>query len=935
MRGVKVILALFAAIIVVAAVLVVLRKPIAGFAVRQAMASQGLPSPKARVSELSINHIRIEELSSASPNAPGGRLLQLDHVDIAFDLGDALSARRVQSIDVGPGVVRIDIDDDNKVQVAGVSIPVDREQSGGGLPFDTFSASRLTIDIHAPDGIATGNVDANYDINGAGRIEATLNTDRLGFYGLVAEGASASLNISLNDDGNANWQARLTGDIRSPYGQIRDADMAIDGEGASWKRAAQGDWGAFQGAAAVSIRDSQLETENAPFADTVNRYGAMLGGPFRTLTLSGDLDINVAEGAITIDAGEQALSVADKDMRISIDAAMGEPLVAWSDDGAALGGVLSVRGGELSAMSTFDAQQSGDGWLFNAPISVSALETSAFAMSDASAIIRGEFVGGGIDFDVTARGEILSAAIGRFSISDAPGAVHVNGRFDSAAKSIVLHLPEGNCAALDQLSFSIGGQDMDASLRGARLCANDAPLARIQFDGDPVTDFSGAVRAQRGRYRLGQTRFVGTPPSFNIGGRYVPSENRTTASGEARGGSVVMNDLLRFDRAAAGLDFALEKSEMTIKVDASQIRMTEYGETAKVAPIFASGTMVLADDVARFEYEAFSENNAALGEGVGAHNIKSATGDAVFTFNRLEFAPGGLQPDVLAPVLKGIIGLTQGAADGVARFTWAPGGIGSAANISFDNLTFRGPGLTVTRTAGVNGDISFSSLWPVATDGAQSVTVGGVDFGALQLENGEIVFDMPGDDTLLVERAIFPWFGGQIGVRDARATFTGGNALAALRVETVDLKQVLEFVDVDGLSGEGALNGELPLVIENSRASFVDGRLSADGPGRISYVGKAGAAAAEAGGDAQIAFDVLRDLRYEKLSVLIDGPLDGRLAFRINFEGTGEVSLSGAQGRVPVKYNINLDAALLDLLNQANLSRNLELQIQNAVEGSQ
>ena len=124
-------------------------------------------------------------------------------------------------------------------------------------------------------------------------------------------------------------------------------------------------------------------------------------------------------------------------------------------------------------------------------------------------------------------------------------------------------------------------------------------------------------------------------------------------------------------------------------------------------------------------------------------------------------------------------------------------------------------------------------------------------------------------------------------------------------------------------------------MVENSRASFVDGRLSAEGPGRISYVGKAGAASAAAGGDAQIAFDVLRDLQYETLSVLIDGPLDGRLAFRINFEGTGEVSVSGAQGRVPVKYNINLDAALLDLLNQANLSRNVELQIKNAVQGSQ
>ena len=35
--------------------------------------------------------------------------------------------------------------------------------------------------------------------------------------------------------------------------------------------------------------------------------------------------------------------------------------------------------------------------------------------------------------------------------------------------------------------------------------------------------------------------------------------------------------------------------------------------------------------------------------------------------------------------------------------------------------------------------------------------------------------------------------------------------------------------------------------------------------------------------------------------------------------------------RVPVTYNINLDAALLELLNQANLTRDIQLQFERGL----
>ena len=101
------------------------------------------------------------------------------------------------------------------------------------------------------------------------------------------------------------------------------------------------------------------------------------------------------------------------------------------------------------------------------------------------------------------------------------------------------------------------------------------------------------------------------------------------------------------------------------------------------------------------------------------------------------------------------------------------------------------------------------------------------------------------------------------------------------------------------------------------------------------YVGGAASAADAAGDQARMAFDLLRDLRYNDLEIALNGPLDGRIQFEIRFEGTGEVTANNQNVRVPVKYNINLDAALLELFKQANLSRNIELQIERALEGEE
>jgi len=121
----------------------------------------------------------------------------------------------------------------------------------------------------------------------------------------------------------------------------------------------------------------------------------------------------------------------------------------------------------------------------------------------------------------------------------------------------------------------------------------------------------------------------------------------------------------------------------------------------------------------------------------------------------------------------------------------------------------------------------------------------------------------------------------------------------------------------------------LPLLLSchDGRASLGEGKTDAKAEIWTDWE-KFKEAAAGASDQAAVAFSILRDLRYSSLRATIDGPLDGRLDIKTYFEGTGEVPVGKQSARVPVKYNITLDAALLELLDQANLTRDIQMQFE-------
>ncbi|NNE39333.1 MAG: hypothetical protein HKN14_00280 [Marinicaulis sp.] len=934
MRAVRIVLIILAITAVLAGALYLVRLPAAGFAVRSVMAARGLEQPTARVTALSLNRMFIEDLAVA---APGGDGFEFKSIDVGFNIREALSDRRVEQIKIDGGVLRVAFSEDGGVKVRGLESFIAGEP--GPLPFDAFALNSLII-IETPKGIAQGNLDTVYHADAGGEASIVIEMAEAGANAVTLGGASSSFQVDLEHDGVFSITGNVDAQsIRTNVGIVKNAVFEFAGDGSSWRELVAGKRENLTASGSFAISNAEAVIADSPQAERLmQRRGVLLfGGPMSRLNFSGDIVFEYGPDGISAMFGDTPLAArADTGAELVLAEQFDTPLVEKVGGGAALAFAYTIKGGEIEAVGSVNLETAGEGWYAFAPVRVREYQSEALAFRNASASIQVNGNGQTIEAELTTTIDLQSAKIGRLSIIDAPFTTKFLVTADRNEKIIDVTIPDDQCIGLERARIVIAQQDMDASLQNGRLCVDDRPLNRTDWNGDLLSNFNAQLTADRARYRLGQTRLVGRPPRLDLSGEYRPAERTTTVNGNMQGGSFVLNNTLRLTGASGAFELILNAAALNATTNIRDVEITQNLETPLVAPVFADFRAELARREIAFSYDLRSEDGIPLGSGTGEHAINSGRGRSILTFDGLEFKTDGLQPDKLAPVLKGVIGATGGKATGKATFSWMPGTTNSSADFSFDDITFEGPTRVVNSTRNLNGDISFTSLWPATTDGAQTITVEGVDLDALQLNEGSIEFDLPGDQTLRINEATFPWFGGVLGVYGANASIAGDQAIAPMRAEKIDLAQILEFVDVEGLSGEGILSGTLPLVVENGRARIENGVLKSESPGAIRYRGEAADKASDAGGDqTKIAFDILRNLEYDSLGVLINGPLDGRLDFELKFEGRGDVNLNNQQVRVPVIYRINLDAALLELFNQANLSRNIQLQVERAIQGNQ
>jgi len=166
--------------------------------------------------------------------------------------------------------------------------------------------------------------------------------------------------------------------------------------------------------------------------------------------------------------------------------------------------------------------------------------------------------------------------------------------------------------------------------------------------------------------------------------------------------------------------------------------------------------------------------------------------------------------------------------------------------------------------------------------------------------------------VVVIEKAEWQTLGGRVrtaGSVDPKAT----HQKLVLEAEDLDLAQLLALVNLEGLSGEGRLDGQIPIDRSAEAIEIRGGRIDTRPGGRLRYQPAAGVAALKATGPG---FDLLlgafEDLHLEQLGVELDGDANGPIKIALHVVGANPAFQDGR----PLHYNLSIESRLADLLRQ-------------------
>ena len=161
-------------------------------------------------------------------------------------------------------------------------------------------------------------------------------------------------------------------------------------------------------------------------------------------------------------------------------------------------------------------------------------------------------------------------------------------------------------------------------------------------------------------------------------------------------------------------------------------------------------------------------------------------------------------------------------------------------------------------------------------------------------------------------------------ISPARFDLAAETQQVTVNLEQIDLARLLRQLDVADLSGEGSLDGSLPIQRGSAGLSIRNGVFFNNRPGVLRYAGSDAPKEMD-----NIALQALRDFRYNTLNATLNYSEDGKYAIKVRLEGHNPSVYQG----YPIAFNINLSGQLNDLVRSV-LFGNFETEIFKQIRGN-
>ena len=301
------------------------------------------------------------------------------------------------------------------------------------------------------------------------------------------------------------------------------------------------------------------------------------------------------------------------------------------------------------------------------------------------------------------------------------------------------------------------------------------------------------------------------------------------------------------------------------------------------------------------------------------HNLNNGAGHANLDVPGISFGPN-LQPDEITRLTEGVVALVQGTVKGHGQINWTgSGAVTSTGDFSTQGMNLAAPFGPVD---GLTTSVHFTDLLGLQTAPGQVATVQSVNPGIV-VNNGVIRYQLLPGQLVKIERGEWPFMGGKL-ILDETILNLGTPSAKRLtfELEGFDAEQFTNSFGFQGLKITGIFDGVLPMIFDESGGRIVGGRLDSRPPGgEFAYTGTKPNAGLVAG----MAFDLLSDIRYQSMTVRLDGDLAGEFATKFTIR---QISLSnrggflaglvrGAFRKVPLQVNLNINGPFRSLIQMA------------------
>lgn len=710
----------------------------------------------------------------------------------------------------------------------------------------------------------------------------------------------------------------LTG-VSAPQGRI--ARLTAEGQWRGPMNGTRGEWeGALRAAGiapdagfTASLAEAEAGLEGTLLAPLIAKVRGGFARSVNGSSLSADAIIRHSEGRIALIIPEARIA-----------SRAGTPIAALSQlsagiSGAGLTGLrgnILVGGDGLPSINGRMEQQGDGAWVLR--MAMAEYSAGANRLAIPRLALRQER-GGTIRFDgqVDASGDLPGGGVTGL-------AVPLEGTWN-AARGLALGT---RCTPLRFTRLAVsglalkgqvvtlcpeGGAPILAYENGLRLAASTGPLNLSGTLGESPASLSAA--AVRLRYPApfavdGLTALIGEGNStVTLSAASLSGSLAGDIGGQFAGGAAQM--------AAVPLDLAdiagrWSFADGAVRVDEAAFTLTDrpaQGSARFNRLIARAGNLVLRDNrITAAAALRHPGSGRTLADVTIAHDLESAIGNARLAVPGVVF-DSGFQPEDISELAKGVIALADGSVTGNGRIDWTADAITSSGTFRSDTIDFAaafGP------VRGLAGEVVFTDLLNLTTAPDQQVTIAALNPG-VEVLDGVVQFELKDGTLLSLERARFPFMGGELQMRPLVMDFGQPETRRyVFEITGLDAATFVAQMQLTNLSATGVFDGTVPIVFDENGNGRIDGGLliSRAGGGNVAYVGDL--TYEDLGAMGNYAFSALRSLDYRQMQVGLNGSLSGEIITNLDFDGvrqgagTSQNFVTRRLAKLPIRFKVNV-----------------------------